>query len=271
MRYLRLTALGLASATALSAQAPPTPDTWAGTLGGLGLIVPRYAGSSEHRLLPVPMVEARFRNRVVLGPSLNGLGIVSLTGYAVRTRRLDVAVVATGLPDRPASRADALAGTSDRDFAASFGLSVSLRMGPFEATAGGTQGVNAGAGAQGLARLGYSRRIGPVFATAAASAAFADAKQMRREFGVTDAEAALRLALYQSGDPRLEARDLGAYSPPGGLRHVAASLGVFYPFATRWFLLGFGEAQRLSGEAAASPLVRRRLQVSGGAGIGWQL
>jgi outer membrane scaffolding protein for murein synthesis (MipA/OmpV family) len=43
-----------------------------------------------------------------------------------------------------------------------------------------------------------------------------------------------------------------------------------YILSPRWALLGFGGVDRLSDEAAASPLVRRREQVTGGIGLGYR-
>lgn len=243
---------------------------WNASVGALALVLPRYPGSDQHRLLPVPLLELSYRDRAELGPSKNGIGIVSLRAFPVRSARLDLAVEAIGLPDRPASRADALAGMQNRDLAAAFGLSAAYRVGSVEAVLGVSRGVNDGTGLHAVTRVTHSRWLGPVLAIGGVSAVLADGRQMRREFGVTAAEADSRLALYLSGDPRLQEDDLGAYRPPGGLRHVGASLAVMYPVSGRWFILGFGGAERLAGRAAASPLVSQRTQLSFGLGLTWQ-
>jgi outer membrane scaffolding protein for murein synthesis (MipA/OmpV family) len=44
-----------------------------------------------------------------------------------------------------------------------------------------------------------------------------------------------------------------------------------YVISPRWSLIGFGRIDRLSDEAVASPLVRRREQYSGGVGLGFRI
>jgi len=44
-----------------------------------------------------------------------------------------------------------------------------------------------------------------------------------------------------------------------------------YPVSQRWSVIGFGGVDRLSDEAADSPLVRRREQFMGGVGLGFRL
>jgi outer membrane scaffolding protein for murein synthesis (MipA/OmpV family) len=110
-----------------------------------------------------------------------------------------------------------------------------------------------------------------IIAIAGTSATFADAKQMRRDFGVTGIEASQRQNLIDAGDDRLRASEGQAYRPDGGLRQVGGSLTVIYLASARWSVLGFGSLDRLSDEAAASPLVRQRDQYSGGLGLRWRL
>jgi outer membrane protein len=94
---------------------------------------------------------------------------------------------------------------------------------------------------------------------------------MRREFGVTQAEAARRQALIDAGDDRLEADEGVAYRPHGGLRHIRASLSLGYPLSTRWSVIGFGVLDRLIGQAAGSPLVRDKEQFAGALGVAYGL
>jgi outer membrane scaffolding protein for murein synthesis (MipA/OmpV family) len=128
--------------------------------------------------------------------------------------------------------------------------------------------MNDGAGLIQTTRVVYYRPVGKVILGAAAGAALANGKQMRREFGITDAEAARRQAL--AGDGQLEPGDAQAYSPDGGLRHLGLGVSLIYPVASRWSLVGLAGIEWLADEAANSPLVRQRDQFAGGVGVGYR-
>ncbi len=269
MRIMLLAVLALALRTELRAQQPSSAPIWNLTAGAAGVVFPKYPGSDEYRVLPFPLVQASYRDRVYLGPSTTGLGF-ALGAYPVRTSRFGLAVELGGQDSRPASRADALAGLEDRDGVGTAGASLSYRHGAIEGAVGVVRGLNDGAGLLGSARISVSRMLGRVLVSAGTGVVVTDAKQLRREFGVTEAEASRRRALIAAGDDRLDPDEGVAYRPEGGLRHVGASLSLMYLLGPRWSLIGFGGVERLGDEAAASPLVRRREQVSGGAGLGYR-
>jgi outer membrane protein len=270
MRIILLGFLALALSAELRAQEPPPPRSWNVTVGAGAFVYPRYPGSDEYRVIPLPLIQVNYRERVYLGPSTTGVGY-GLGAYAVRTPRLGLAVELGGQDSRPESRGDALAGLEGRDAVATAGVSVSYRAGAFEGIVALSQGVNDGAGLIQTTRITYSRPLGKVFLVAAAGAALANGKQMRREFGITDEEAARRQALIDGGDERLEPNDGHAYNPDGGLRHLGVGVSLIYPVSSLWSLMGFAGVERLSNEAAASPLVRRREQFAGGLGLGFRL
>jgi outer membrane scaffolding protein for murein synthesis (MipA/OmpV family) len=230
---------------------------------------PRYPGSDEYRVVPFPLVDARFRDRAYLGPSSTGIGF-ALGAYPIQTPHWRLAVELGGQDSRQADRADALAGMEDRDLVATGGVSLSYRTGPFEGIVAVSQGLNDGAGLIQTTRLVYYRPVGKVILGAAAGAALANGKQMRREFGITDAEAARRQSLIDAGDGRLEPGDGQAYTPGGGLRHLGLGVSLIYPVASRWSLIGLAGIEWVADEAANSPLVRRREQFAGGLGVGYR-
>jgi outer membrane scaffolding protein for murein synthesis (MipA/OmpV family) len=242
-----------------------------GTVGAAAVIVPEYPGSDQYRVLPLPMTQVAVGSySSYLAPSTAGLGI-ALGAYALRTPRLSLAGELGILDSRPASRTDALAGTDDHDRVATVGANLGYPFGPAEARVGISRGLNDDAGFLGTARVALTRPFGRLIATAGVGATFADGRQMRREFGVTELEAGRRQDLIASGDSRLEPDDGTAYRPGGGLRHLGASLALRYPLSQRWSLIGFGGVDRLSDEAADSPLVRSREQYTGGLGLGFRL
>ena len=262
-------ALGLSGE--LAAQGRSQGSGAAVTVGAAAVIVPEYPGSDQYRVLPLPMTQlALGGHSSYLAPSMTGLGI-ALGAYALRTSRVSLAGEVGVLDRRPASRTDALAGTDDRDRVATLGASLGYRAGPAEARVAVSRGLNDDAGLLGTARVAFTRPFGRLVATAGVGATFADGRQMHREFGVTELEATRRQALIAAGDNRLDPDEGRPYRPDGGLRHVGVSLALMYPMSQRWSLIGFGGVDRLSDEAADSPLVRQREQFTGGLGLGYRL
>lgn len=262
--------VGLMAFSELAAQEARPNSAWNVMIGGGAIFFPQYPGSDEHRVFPFPMTQVSWRNRVFLGPSTTGMGL-GLGAYVIRTPRLGLAAEVGFLENRPASRADALAGMDDRDLVATGSVSLSYTVGAFEASLSTTQGMNDNAGLLGAARLSFTQPVGErLIVTAGVGATFANARQMRWDFGVSRAEATRRQALIAAGDDRLEPNDGRAYEPDAGLRHLSSSLSLAYMLSPRWAVLGFGGVDRLSAEAAASPLVRRRDQVTGGVGLGYR-
>jgi outer membrane scaffolding protein for murein synthesis (MipA/OmpV family) len=270
--------LALAGPVQLLAQEPagnaapdarPGPPQWSVGVGAMVFTYPKYPGSDEYRVVPFPLVDARFRDRVYLGPSSTGIGF-ALGAYPIQSSRWRLAVEVGGQDSRPADRADALAGMEDRNLVATGGASLSYRTGFFEGIVAASQGLNDGAGLIQTTRLVYYRPLGKLILGLAAGAALADGKQMRREFGITEAEADRRQALVEAGDERLESEDARTYAPDGGLRHLGLGVSLIYPVATRWSLLGLAGLEWLGDEAANSPLVRRREQFAGGLGLGYR-
>ena len=271
MRSTVIGALAVIVSGELAAQGPPPSAGPTVTVGAAAVILPEYPGSDRYRVLPLPMSQVAWGSHSsYLAPSTTGLGI-ALGAYALRTPRLSLAGEVGVQDSRPASRTDALAGTDDRDRVATVGASLGYRAGPAEARVGVSRGLNDDAGFLGTARIAFTRPFGRLVATAGVGAAFADGRQMRWEFGVTELEAERRQDLIASGDDRLDFDDGAAYRPDGGLRHVGASLSLMYPVSPRWSVIGFGGVDRLSDEAADSPLVRRREQYMGGLGLGYRL
>jgi MipA family protein len=278
MRIRSVFVLALAIPVRLVAQEPAgnqaqdsqfTAPDWNVNVGAMAFTYPRYPGSDEYRVVPFPLVNASFRERVYLGPSSTGIGF-ALGAYPFYTSRVRLAVELGAQDSRPASRADPLAGMDDRDAVATGGASLSYRTGAFEGILAVSQGVNDGAGLIQTTRVVYSRLLGKVMLSAAAGAALANGRQMRREFGITDEEAARRQVLINPGDGGLEPDDGRAYRPEGGLRHLGAGLSLIYPMSRRWSLIGLAGMEWLADEAAKSPLVRRREQFAGGMGVGYR-
>jgi outer membrane protein len=254
----------------LEAQTPPPAPAWNVSIGGGMIVTPTHAGSDEYRLLPFPLVQVTFRDRVYAGPSNTGVG-GGVGAHIVRTQRIGLAVELGVMENRPADRSDVLVGTTNRDLLGTAGANLSYRAGAIEGALGVIQGLNDDGGLLGTARLAFTRIFRQrVIATMDASAALADARHMRREFGVTEVESARRTALIIAGDSRLRPGEGEVYRPDAGLSHLRTSISLTYLLSQQWAITGFGGASRLGDEAAGSPLVRQREQFSGGIGVVWR-
>lgn len=87
---------------------------------------------------------------------------------------------------------------------------------------------------------------------------FSDSRYQRGYFGVTPA------AALASGLP--------TYRPGGGVHAVGVGSGLSYQFNSRWGMFGYAAYDRLVGDAAKSPIIRRfgsRNQPSGGLGLSY--
>lgn len=271
MRSALIGVLTLGIGAQLAAQQPPPRPDWNIVVGAAALVVPEYPGSDEYRVLPIPMVQVAYRDRLFIGPRAGGAGL-GLLAYSVGTPRLSVAAEAGLLDSRPEDRADALAGMEDRDVVGTVGASLTYRLKAVQADLSVVRGLNDEAGFLGTTSLSYTHMFARrVIATTGVNAMFADARQMRRDFGVTDAEATRRQALIDSGSDLLEPDEGNAYRPGGGLRQLGATLSLVYVVSPRWSIISFGGVNRLSDEAADSPFVRRREQFLGSVGVGLRL
>lgn len=254
----------------LHAQRPAEGTGWTGTVGVLGMLVPAYEGAAEWRLLPLPLVQLSFRNRVYLGPNASGRGGVVGASLVRSTGRAIALEVAIG-DGRPSSRSEALAGMSDRDVVGSVGVRTDYYFRGIDAALTVRQGLSGGAGALLDARVGASRRFGRMMMRTHLAATVADDRDMHRSFGVTLDEATRRQSLISSGDTRLRSGDGLAFRPNGGLKQVGLSAFLGYAVTRQWAVVGLGTVNRLGDEALRSPLVRRRTQFSVGVGLGRQV
>jgi outer membrane scaffolding protein for murein synthesis (MipA/OmpV family) len=221
-------------------------------------------------VVPLPIAQITFRNRIYLGPISGGVG-AGMGAYLVRTRHLGLAAELGMSENRPADRADVLAGTADRDVLASAGASLSYQVSAFTGTLAVQQGLNDGGGALATAQLSYTRLVRDrLIATLGGGAAYASARRLRREFGVTEREASRRAALIAAGDRRLRPDEGGLYRPGTALSHAGADMSLTYIVSQHWAATAFGATTRLGDTPANSPLVRERQQFFGGFGVIWR-
>ena len=266
---LSIVALGASPASASAQDAAGSPRAFSGVVGAGVVVLPRYAGSDEYRILPMPVVQLEYKGRVYLGGSEGGVS-PGAGAIVLRTPSFRWDVGVSGAEARSESRGDALAGMGRRSAAAFASTGVSYRLGVVMASAAGSFGLGSDQGAHGSVGLGtqlpLSRRWVAGVSTAAS---FADARNMSFEFGVSREQSIARQALADAGDPRLDGIDVGTYSPDAGLKDVRGGASLAFLLTPRSRLVAFAQATRLSYEAARSPLVRSRTGAVAGAAIGY--
>ncbi|WP_326525561.1 MipA/OmpV family protein [Sphingomonas sp.] len=157
-------------------------------------------------------------------------------------------------------RARDAGGLDEVKFSVELGGAVAYRTGNIRFLAEARKGVSGHKAVTGMVGVDYIARdadkwlfaIGP-------RVTFADNRYARRYFGVTAAEA------LRTGVP--------AFTPDGGVTMVGGTASLLRQFGDGpWGVFGFAKYDRLIGDAADSPVVRRfgsRGQLAGGVGISY--
>lgn len=216
----------------------PAPDGAAVTVGVGAAVVPDYEGSDDYGIVPGLYLRAGRRGGrylelqgLVLRANVLAEGPWEL-GPTLRWRM--------GRGDVASDRVDRM---EDVDASLEAGGFASLTLGRWTLKAQAAQDVAGGHGGAVVdASCGYSRRLGPLFASLSVGAAWASEDYMEAYFGVDAGDAA------RSG---LEEFDAGA-----GVKDVGALLLLRYSITRTWGAMVLGKYARLVGDAADSPLVR---------------
>jgi hypothetical protein len=162
-------------------------------------------------------------------------------------------------------------GLGDRGLGGFVGTTLALRRGPLQLALSGARGVEQRMGA--MATAGLSGRLPAAagwFAQVGGLAVFTDEDYMMWDFGVTLEQAVRRGALLAAGTSGLGARDSVPFTPGGGLREWRATLVGGRALSSRITLSTTAALVRLEGDAARSPLTRRRTSWEAGAGLSWR-
>jgi outer membrane scaffolding protein for murein synthesis (MipA/OmpV family) len=222
---------------------------WNVMLGGGAMFAPKFEGSNEFEVKPVPFVSATFGDWLKVDPrgisaSVYTVGNLSLSGklgYDLGRSQDDSAH---------------LRGLGDVDAGAVVGAQLAYKFGALKLygeinrTIGGSDGLQAKFGAD----LGY--KYERFLLAAGASATWADSKYMTTYFGITPT---------QSVNSGLPAFNIGA-----GLKRFDVSASVTYMATENWLIraqAGFGY---LLGDVADSPIVQQEAQPFGMLTIGYK-
>ncbi len=222
---------------------------WKVVLGGGAMIAPKFEGSDEYEVSPVPFVSASFGDWLKLDPRGLSAKVYEAGGFRLSARLgYDLG--------RKADDSDHLRGLGDIDAGAVVGARLSYGLGPVELYAGinriigGSDGLEAKFGAEASAR--YDRFL----FTGGVSATWADDNYMKAYFGVTPSQSLL------SGLP--------TYNIGAGLKRVDATAAVTYMLTDKWLVRGQAGFGYLVGDVGDSPIVQSKTQPSGMLSIGYK-
>ena len=240
--------------------APPEPSRfgrieqkladWHVVLGGGAIIAPKYEGSDEFKIIPVPFVTATFRDTVTIDPTGADIAVYDHGPFAL-SARLGYEM------GRKEDDSDHLRGLGDVDMGATVGAKAAMKFGPAEIyaqldkTIGGSDGLQGTVGIEVNQPLSQSLMVG-----AGASVTFADENYMQAYFGVTPEQAA------RSG--------LARYDAGAGLKRADFSLSATYMLNQNWMVRGQAGVGILVGDAADSPVVVDKVQPSGMLLVGYR-
>ena len=223
---------------------------WHVVLGGGAIIVPKYEGSDEFKVMPVPFVTATFLDVVTINPSGASIAVYEQGPFEL-SARLGYEM------GRKEDDADRLRGLGDIDMGAKAGVKAAVKLGPAEIFAQVDKTIGGSDGLQGEVGIEVSRPLTEsLIVGASASAVFADENYMQAYFGVTPEQST------RSG--------LARYDAGAGLKRADFSISATYMLDANWMVRGEAGVGILLGDAADSPIVVDKVQPSGMLLVGYR-
>jgi len=253
----------------LAPEAKATPEEERSiTIGGAGIVKPKYEGSDEHEVIPIPIIIPKFVDAPNEDPStfkqfrkrVNFRGLDDIRLRVLGGERLQIGAVTGYITKRDQDDGPLLRGLGDIDGGLVLGAYSGFTLGAFEFDAailekvtGDDSGYELRFGVETTQQLTDRTRI-----VARVGTTFASQDYMQTYFGVTAAQA------------QASKVGLPAYYTDAGIKDVYLELGSTVDLSERWLLKAGGRYGRLLGEAADSPLVETENQFSGVLGLGYR-
>lgn len=222
------------------------PGKDGGLVGIAVLVGNEYQGANERRTLALPVLDYQWANGWFAGTT-NGIGF-----NASDSKNMQYGLRVTADLGRKESRSTALRGVGDVDAKAEFGGFLNYMLAPDLSL---TSSLRYGAGQDGK---GLVVDLGGTYVTqvaaqwrlgVGASVSLANDKYMQSFFGITAAQA--------------NASGYRAYEPKAGLRNAKINLSLTYVASPQLSVTAGVSATTLMGDAADSPLVRKKSSVNG--------
>lgn len=222
---------------------------WKVVLGGGAMISPKYEGSDEFKVSPVPFLSATFGDTMRVDP--RGVSVNFYKDYG-----FSFAVRAGYDLGRSEDDSDHLRGLGDIGAGGVIGARLAYEFGPLEIYTAINRIVGGSNGLEGKFGADLSFQYERFLFMAGVSGTWADSKYMETYFGVTPLQSAL------SGLP---VYDVGA-----GIKRMDVSATVTYMATEHWVVRGQAGWGYLLGDAGDSPIVQDKSQPYGLLSLGYR-
>ena len=238
------------------------------TLGAAAVIKPKYEGSDEHEVIPIPIIIPKFSDPPGEEPSpyaqvrkrVNFRGLDDIRIRVFGGDRFQVGAVTGYITKRDQDDGRLLRGLGDIDGGIVAGAYSAFRLGAFtfdaailEKVTGDDAGPEYRLGVETTQQVTEHARVGIRVGTTIASDDY-----MQTYFGVTS---------VQSRNSRA---GLPVYTPDGGVKDIFIAVGSSVDLSDRWLLKAGARYGRLLGDAADSPVIETENQLSGTIGLGYR-
>jgi outer membrane protein len=214
---------------------------WHVEIGAAGEISPKFEGSQDFDLSPVPWFSAEFGDRVK----------VNLQGITVKAYEFDGATLSGRLGyDLGRSESDASHPNGGGDVGAgvNLGVEITYEADPLEFEATLDRTVGGSNGLVGTLNLAYAHRFGQFSFSVGPSVTWANGNYMGSYFSVNDHQAA------RSG--------LSRYDADAGFKRVDLEANLSYAITDNWVVQSRADLGYLLPAASDSPIVEEKLQPS---------
>lgn len=222
----------------------PKPD-WNIRLGAGALYQPKYEGSNQYKLTPLPMLMIGYRDLVFLRGPMLGANAITWKGPRPNDK-LQIGPLVRYQNGRDQDDSSALSGMGDIDAAIELGGFINYSTGPWSAgltlfrdVSGSHDGTTVKLSAGNRLPLAPKWMLRSEIATT-----WADDAYTETFFGVTAAQSA------RSG--------LRQYQAEGGFKDAGLTLDLDYSLTDHWGITTRLGYKRLLGDAADGPLVKDR-------------
>lgn len=262
-------ALLLAATFIGTSEAQANPEgTRSVTLGAAAIVKPKYEGSDEHEVIPIPIVIPKFSDSPDEDPStfkqfrqrVNFRGLDDIRIRVLGGERFQAGAVTGYITKRDQDDGDLLRGLGDIDGGLVLGAYSGFTVGAFqfdaailEKVTGDDSGPEFRFGVETTQQITERTRVVARVGTTLASDDY-----MQTYFGVTPVQS------------RNSKAGLPVYTPDAGIKDVFFELGGTMDLSDRWLLKAGARYGRLLGDAADSPVVETENQVSGVVGLGYR-
>jgi MipA family protein len=216
-------------------------NDWTISIGLGALLKPKYEGSDENEVMPVPFIDLRYKDLVSISP-FGGLRL-----NAIKQGNITAGVGLRPNFGRKEDNADILNGLGNVDPTAEGLLFISYKYNSFSTTLtcahdlinSGHEGLNARLSVSHFSRLPeYKMTIRPSISTT-----FANTKYMSSFFGINSTQS------INSG--------LNVFQANSSFKDISANIMTSYKINEKWSLNGFFTFKKLIGDAADSPIVQK--------------